>query len=748
DGNPAQAPTALIAQAARRAVARHALEGEGVVAEAYARLSVALDFRAFQQMFETFEGRRGALAAFVARQGGFDGAIAWVWDACGFEGPPDAGEIEAEVIAAWDTDLWREAAQVLALGTATDQKHARALAAVAETPSLEAGLACLFTERGAGPAAAWVGKTSGFKAAEPLRQALLAEQDRLADARERLRAADVAWQSAHALALAQAYLSAYEQEKAASGALDFADLVEKTRALVADRPMAAWVLFKLDGGIDHILLDEAQDTAPEQWAILSALTAEFFAGEGREREALRSLFVVGDEKQSIYSFQGAAPERLRQETQAYLDAITQAGGRAQSVPLAASWRSTVEVLAFVDAVFAAPETRAGVPPALGEAAVRHLPMRAGHAGCVDLWPLEREARAAEREAWDAPLDAEGEASANRRLAENIACEIEALVARGDAVFDKELTAPDGTRGAWRPARFGDVLILVRRRKALFEDILRALKRKAIPVAGADLTLAALRKSPFCGLSDEDLYALAHGRRPADLWGVLQARAGEDAGWGRALAVLETARALAREHPPFDFYARLLQAPGEGGLTLRQQIIGRLGLEAADALDEFLAQVQAAEGRGVCDLECLADALSGLSITVKREMEAARDEVRVMTAHGAKGLEAPIVFLPETTLGAQGRGSPLLETEDGGFLWCASQGADCAASAKARELRKTKDEEEAYRLLYVALTRARERLVICGRVAANAREENLKGWWAAIQAGFAHAHNAPQLRQAA
>ncbi|HMO43099.1 MAG TPA: UvrD-helicase domain-containing protein, partial [Phenylobacterium sp.] len=552
---------ALIAQAAR-----HALEGEGVVAEAYARLSVALDFRAFQQMFETFEGRRGALAAFVARQGGFDGAIAWVWDACGFEGPPDAGEIEAEVIAAWDTDLWREAAQVLALGTATDQKHARALAAVAETPSLEAGLACLFTERGAGPAAAWVGKTSGFKAAEPLRQALLAEQDRLADARERLRAADVAWQSAHALALAQAYLSAYEQEKAASGALDFADLVEKTRALVADRPMAAWVLFKLDGGIDHILLDEAQDTAPEQWAILSALTAEFFAGEGREREALRSLFVVGDEKQSIYSFQGAAPERLRQETQAYLDAITQAGGRAQSVPLAASWRSTVEVLAFVDAVFAAPETRAGVPPALGEAAVRHLPMRAGHAGCVDLWPLEREARAAEREAWDAPLDAEGEASANRRLAENIACEIEALVARGDAVFDKELTAPDGTRGAWRPARFGDVLILVRRRKALFEDILRALKRKAIPVAGADrlalsehivfddllamarfvlfpgdeLTLAALLKSPFCGLSDEDLYALAHGRRPADLWGVLQARAGVDAGWGRALAVLETA----------------------------------------------------------------------------------------------------------------------------------------------------------------------------------------------------------------
>ena len=765
---------ALIAQAARRTVAHLALKGEGPVAEAYGRMSVALDFRAFQQMFETFEARRGAIADFVARQGGFAGAIAWVWDACGFKNEPDPAAIEAQVLAEWDVALWREAAQVLALGTATDQKNASALAAVAAAPSLEAGLACLFTKEGAGPAATWVAKTSGFKAAEALRQALLAEQDRLSEARERLRAADVAWQSAHALTLAQAYLTAYAQEKDAFGALDFADLVEKTRALVAERPMAAWVLYKLDGGIDHILLDEAQDTAPEQWAILSALTAEFFAGEGREREVRRSLFVVGDEKQSIYSFQGAAPERLRQETQDYLARITDAGGRAQSVPLAASWRSTVEVLAFVDAVFSAPETQAGVPPALGEDAVRHVPMRAGHAGCVDLWPLEREAKGEEREAWDAPLDAEGEASANRRLAENIACEIEALVARGDAVFDKEMDGPDGTRGAWRPASFGDVLILVRRRKALFEDILRALKRKGIPVAGADrlalsehivfddllalarfvlfpgdeLTLAALLKSPFCGLSDDDVYALAHGRRPADLWAALRARAHEEPRWRAALEVLETARTLAGAHPPFDFYARMLQLTGGGGLSLRQAIIGRLGIEAADALDEFLAQVQAAESRGVCDLEGLADAFSGLSITVKREMEAARDEVRVMTAHGAKGLEAPIVFLPETTLGAQGRGSPLLETADGGFLWCASQGADCEASAKARELRKAKEEQEAYRLLYVALTRARERLVICGRIAANAKEENLKGWWAAIQAGFAHADIAPHLRQAA
>ncbi len=177
------------------------------------------------------------------------------------------------------------------------------------------------------------------------------------------------------------------------------------------------MLYKLDGGIDHILVDEAQDTAPDQWAIVRALTEDFFAGAGAPgylRRTDRTLFIVGDDKQSIYSFQGADPARLRTETAHYLDKIDAAGGDARAAPLTDSWRSTTEVLAFVDTVFSTAETLVAVPPPQGETAIVHIGRRQGHQGCVDLWPLEVEIKEEEREAWDAPFDQLGPGSADRR----------------------------------------------------------------------------------------------------------------------------------------------------------------------------------------------------------------------------------------------------------------------------------------------------------------------------------------------
>ena len=754
--------SAAVAQAALHKLAAFVTATDNEFSQAYARFSVALDFASFEAMFATFEHQRANIAAYLDRAGGLEGVIADIWDVCGFPEPTTAEEIAAQAMDDLDTTFWRSVADVLSGGGKTDIKCADQMRAVATNPAatLDDALAVLFTEKGVGTPATWVGKTSGLKSREDLRERLLAEQERLEEAREFLRAAKVAEDSVAAMRLAALYLAEFIAEKQAHGALDFSDLIEKTRDLLTRKVDAAWVLYKLDGGVSHILLDEAQDTAPEQWEILSALTEDFFAGAGapgRDGKAAdgRTLFIVGDEKQSIYSFQGAQPERLLIETQAYIARIEAVGRVGKSVPLSTSYRSTRQVLDFVDALFEAPEARLGLAPT-GEDIPAHVAFRQDHPGCVDLWPLEREPVAAEREAWDAPLDVETEQGANRRLAEKIAAEIKALVERGDAVFDKDARV-------WRPAHYGDVLVLVRRRKALFEEVLRALKRRGVPVAGADrlslsahivfddllalgrfclfpdddLTLAALLKSPFCALTDDDLYALAKGRR-GTLWGVLSARADERPAWREAHALLDWALTARRRRQPYEFYALFLGKLDANHVSNRARALTRLGEEAADALDEFLAQITNAEARGVRDLETLVAEFAALDIVVKREMEGVRRQVRVMTAHGAKGLEAPIVFLPETTMKGGARGSPLLATEKKGFLWCASGKQDCEASAAARKLREDKAQQEAYRLLYVGLTRARDRLVLCGRIDARTKDENVGGWYAAARAAFTHA----------
>lgn len=763
--------SAAVAAAARRLVANHVLDTDGDVADAYARMSIALDFQAFQSMFTDFEARRSALSSFLAREGGLDGARAWVWRAVDVARDSDPETLAANGMATLDRALYRRAAGTLAGGGKTDVERAQALAALAASPqpAFDDALGLFFTKDG--EPAKWVSNAARLKAEPALQYLLLAEQERLELLHQRTLAAQIARDTNDALTLADAYLKAYAIEKASVGALDFADLIEKTRHLLRDRPEASWVLYKLDGGIDHILLDEAQDTAPDQWEIVDALTAEFFAGrgQGEERRLERAMFVVGDEKQSIYSFQGAQPELLLRKFEFHHDRATQAGYKFQRVDLNTSWRSTPQVLSFVDAVFAPDLLAQAIQPRDIPEQVTHLTadVRRKHTGCVDVWDLEVDRKGEDREAWDTPLDLEPEDSANRRLAHRIAAEIARLINDGEAVYDKS------TR-LWRAAHAGDVLILVRRRKALFEEILRALKQAGLPVAGADrlalsghiifddllalarfalfpqddLTLAALLKSPFCGLVDDELYALAHGRGDEPLWTRLQRRAVEHPLWAEATAFLTLTLETARTARPFEFYARLTGAIATGGASMRKRLLGRLGPEAEDVLDEFLNQVLAAEARGAHGLETLTAELADLDIVVKREMEAERPEVRVMTAHGAKGLEAPIVFLPETTVTQTARGSPLMrhahdDTE--GFLWCASSARDCPASAAARQARTERDDAEAYRLLYVGLTRARDRLVLCGRRAERTDPDKLKGWWGAIRDALGQAGIADHVR---
>ncbi len=520
--------------------------------------------------------------------------------------------------------------------------------------------------------------------------------------------------------------------------------------------MPTWVLYKLDGGLEHVLLDEGQDTAPEQWDILRALTAEFFTGLGAGRSR-RTVFAVADEKQSIFSFQGAAPERFAVERRRFEEMVGASGARFNQALLVESWRSAPEILTFVDTVFKAREALEGLRPGdagnVLEFPLSHRPRR-GPGGCVELWPLEFTEPGAEIDVW-APVDSEPEESANRKLARRIALSIVGMVGRGDSVIDRDNRAP-------RPCGFGDMLILVRRRGPLFHEIIRALKREGAPVGGADrlklsehgvfedllalarfarfpsddLTLAAILRGPFCEVDEQGLFDLAYGRE-ATLWATLLRRAGERGEWGEAAGFLAWVRDEGDRAGPFDFVGRVLSRLDRQGRSMRQRILTRMGAEGEDALDAFIAETLAAEDRGVHDLESFVAAMSLSEIEVKRESDEAAPggtgEVRVMTVHGAKGLEAPIVLLPDTSSRATDRGGPLLETEDGGFLWCARKDADCPASAAARDRRAIAAERESARLLYVALTRARDRLILAGVESQAHRYE--RSWRDYLQRAF-------------
>lgn len=744
------------AQAARAAVARTAADAPaGVAARAYAHFAIQLRGEAFDKLFTGFGQRRAALAAYFAnhRQAGFPNEV---WRRCGFDAPTSRAAIHAECLGRIRWRQWRRAAE--RLGTSamvTDQKLAAAMAALGEDADVEQVWPLFLTKNNTERARFFTKSVDA-----DVRDWLESERDRHAEACRRASAAGLAEETCHALVLAQLYLAAYEDAKAARGALDFADLIARSVELISVRADAAWVLYKLDGGVDHVLLDEGQDTAPEQWDLLAALTGEFFTGLG-SRGGFRTIFAVADEKQSIFSFQGAAPERFAAQRQDFQRLIEAAGGRFASPTLRESWRSTPEILAFVDKVFADPDARAGLLAGSDSLPPRHLASRPPGGG-VDLWPLEPRGEAPEP-APLAPVDAAPENDANRRLADRIAADILRRVLGREAVIDRVSRAP-------RPCRFGDMLILVRRRNALFHEIIRALKRAGVAVGGADrlalsehgafqdllalgrfvrfpddeLTLACLLRGPFCDVSEDDLYDLAHPRE-AGLWDELRGRAGERPAWADALAVLDHAIAEAAARSPFDFYERMLNRLDDAGRSLRQRLLTRLGGEAEQAVAAFLAEVLAAEQRGARDLEQVIADLADSVTEVTREADEREDgegETRVMTVHGAKGLEAPIVYLPDTTARATPQDGALLQTADGGFLYAPRKGDDCEASAAAREAREAAGDRESTRLLYVALTRARDRLIIAGVESQAYRFQ--RSWRDFVERAFGELANRPFL----
>jgi ATP-dependent helicase/nuclease subunit A len=530
---------------------------------------------------------------------------------------------------------------------------------------------------------------------------------------------------------AAAFLPVYEQRKAESGWLDFDDLITRASGLLTDQAVAAWVLFRLDGGIDHILVDEAQDTSPEQWRVIESLAAEFTAGSGA-RDIDRTLFVVGDKKQSIYSFQGADVAAFG-EKQAAFRARFEAVKRAfQSLELEHSFRSSPAILRVVDETFGN-----SFPAALGGQS-SHIAYWDSMPGRVDLWPMVEKAAASDADDWTNPVDLITEEHHTARLARQIAEEIAAMIRDGVSI---------PVKGGSRPVHAGDFLILVQRRSDLFQEIIRACKKCNLPIAGADrlklgaelavkditallsflatpeddLSLATVLRSPLCGWTEAELYALAQPRR-GYLWEALRDRAAE---FPTTHSLLSDLRDRADFLRPYDLIERLLTRH-DG----RRRLLQRLGPEAEDGIDELLSQALAYERTDVPSLTGFLVWLSSDEVEVKRQMDSEGHRIRVMTVHGAKGLEAPIVILPDTGDIRPQERDEVIEV-DTVPVWRTAADESPAPIAAARARRKERDAEERLRLLYVALTRARCWLIVCG--AGEAKQDQC--WYNLVAAGL-------------
>ena len=745
----------LVARARETVLVEASAEGpEGPLGGALADALAAAGEWGFDKALAAFIGARDLWLDWLREVGGPEAAVADLAAALDDDPATRDDDLVAEMLTSpvFDRDLVGRLAEAYAASSTNDVRQAERLATARdESADLGSRLAgwwsVFFTETG--PRAPRGLATRKITDAFPNLLDRAAEEQarlvRLAEARTRLATHRA---TAALLRIGDAVVGRFEAAKRARSAVDFDDLVGRTADLLSIRSAAAWVQYKLDKGIDHILVDEAQDTNPRQWQIVSALAEEFFAGEGARRRT-RTIFAVGDEKQSIYSFQGAAPETFSQSRDRFRKAAEGASQPFADVDLVLSFRSTPTVLSAVDAVF---DDEAVKTRILADATdyTRHAAIRARAPGRVEVWPMELPEAVAEPEDWTAPLDRETPDRPHVRLALAITDEIERLLAPG-------VVLP----GTGRPVRRRDILVLVRKRGPFVEAVNRILKERGIPVAGQDrlrltdhiavldlmalaralvmpeddLALASALKSPLVGLDDDDLTTIAATRGPLESLADALRRHADDgeAPFAVVAETFERWRALAERLPTFEFFSRLLSA--EGG---RRAFVRRLGSEADDVLDEFLGLALAADRGPAPSLARFVEDLALDPPEIKREMDEARDEVRVMTVHGSKGLEAAVVFLVDTGAAPTSPShAPTIlrlmpkeaHRRTPRLVWSRGR-ADPRVLDEAKAAVRAASEDEYLRLLYVAMTRAADLLIVCGH--AGTRGADAASWHAVVE----------------
>ncbi len=572
--------------------------------------------------------------------------------------------------------------------------------------------------------------TKDLRATFPFAEQLDALMLRVAACRQNRLSIEVAQKTEIVTKFAKEFLKRFENKKTINGFLDFNDLILKTRNLLSNPSVASWVLYKLDGGIDHILVDEAQDTSPDQWKIISLLAEEFTSGQGAHDNPDRTIFVVGDKKQSIYSFQGADPSGFDQMCDYFEDRLSHMDKPFQATRLKHSFRSSKAVLEFTDIVFNSSSNGLFERPS-------HIEFKTKLPGRVDMWPsFEHSEIEEEPLPWTSPVDEVSPEHPDKALAESIANEIKRMI-NEDHIFEADAEENISKRRITA----GDFLILVRGRKTrLFRELHRACKASGIALAGADrlmitaelavkdilsilkfvatpedsLALAEALKSPVFGWSEKMLYDLAHARSSKFLWRELEKRSAD---FPETHHSLRTLRDMSDFERPFELIQYILV-----NLEGRRKLLGRLGPEAEEAIDGLLNQSLLYEAGAIPSLTDFLVWISKDQQEIKRQLDGDQNQVRIMTIHGAKGLEAPIVILPDTSAKREQMRSGFAMLDEQLF-WMPKSNEMPDILQRAKDDLLKKEAEEADRLLYVALTRAESWLIIAESSKKSASSES-------------------------
>lgn len=721
----------------------------------------------FVSLIGTVTYRRAQLQKIFDQHGGLEETVDALYDFLNAPRGVTTSDLQKQACSdaglanqAPDIDGLRQAVQILSGGSKTDRENAAIISYWLDNPEdrveyMDVYAGAFLTGEGE------VRKRLTTKATVTAQAALEAEAKRLFDANDMIKTMNLARGTESLLRLSDAILQDYDRRKRGLNLMDFDDLINVANKLMETDTSTSWVLQKLDGHLKHILVDEAQDTNPDQWRLVSAIAKDFFKDRTKARENKNTIFVVGDEKQSIFSFQRADPKEFNHHRKEIEKLVRKTGGKWRKVDMEVAFRSSPAITQAVDAVFANPRASDGLffeDETEDNKKVRHKPFRQGHAGLVELHPVLKAADEAPREKWSLPLAMETVSNPSYEMAEQIADQIKSWMDKGEKLpARKRAISPD------------DIMILVRRRSEFVDHMVRALKKRDIPVAGADrlslreqivvmdmvalgecllyprddYKLASVLKSPFIGMTDKQLEDLALNRKTT-LWETLKERASApDATkiYKEAYDYLARAHKSLGNERPYEFYSGVLMdaCPGNNKSGLNA-LIGRLGFEAEDPLVEFMNAVERFEKGHPPTLQGFLSWLDAGEAEVKREMDIDPENPRVhiMTAHSAKGLEAPIVILPDTTgvPSDNARARPKLLWPEGDRtvpLWVPRADLENIMFRQEREKAEQERDREYRRLLYVGMTRAEDRLYIYGY--QNRKNTKEDSWYNLVREGL-------------